>query len=345
MKKMITISAIVSLMLLSSCVTLNEFPIEVFQPAKIVLPAEIKNVTLVSRNMKYTNDTLQNYYAKDYKRIKDIQSTINIDSLTVHACFDSLAMKLQAQNRFNKITILTYSSLPVQYATNINPPSKKLIQKIASETKADAMILLDMYSSFYSIFPNPDNNRSIAKVITASIWTIYDPSKFQIIDHTSLVDTIYWDGLDESESYSASRIPNKKAALKIAAGLAGVNYSKNIVPNWVKVYRNTLSCNQADFKKAAELAKKNSWDDATALWKKYAESRNKRYKMQALFNMAIASEMNGAVEAATELISKASKVSTSPLYATENEHIRKYSAVLARRKIELKKISSMNYDF
>lgn len=343
MKKMITISGIVSLFFLGSCVTLNEFPIEVFQPAKVTLPAEIKNATIFSRNMKYKNDTLHNYYLKDYKRIKDI-FPFNVDSLSVQACFDSLSLKLQSQKRFSKITVLPVSSLPVQYVKNINPPSKNLIQKISSDTNADVLILLDMYSSFYSIFPNPDNGRSIAKVVTASIWTVYDPSKVRIINHTSLVDTLYWDGLDESEKYSAARIPNKKAALKIAAGLAGVNYSKNIVPNWVKVYRNTLSCNQVDFKKAAELAKKNKWEEASLLWEKYTESKNKRWQMQTLFNLAIASEMSGNIDAATELISKASKVSSSPIYATENENIRKYSAVLAKRKIELNKISSMNSD-
>lgn len=343
MKKMITISGIVLLLFLSSCVTLNEFPIEVFQPAKVVLSAEIKNVTLVSRNMKYTNDTLQNFYSKDYRRIKDI-IPINIDSISVQACFDSLSLKMQAQKRFSKIMVLPVSSLPVKYVKIITPPSKKLIRKISSDTNADALILLDMYSSFYSVYPNPDNGRSIAKVVTASIWTIYDASKVRIINHTSLIDTLYWDGLDELENYSASRIPNKKAAIKIAAGLAGVNYSKTIVPNWAKVYRNTLSCNQVDFKKAAELAKKNKWEEASALWGKYTESTNKRYKMQALFNLAIASEMNGNIEAAMDMISKASKVSSSPFYATENENIRKYSAVLAKRKIELNKINSMNYD-
>lgn len=331
------------LLFLSSCVTLNEFPIEVFQPAKVVLPAEIKNVSLVSRNMKYTNDTLQNFYLKDYRRIKDI-IPINIDSISVQACFDSLSLKMQAQKRFNKITVLPVSSLPVKYVKSITPPSKKLIRKISSDTNSDALILLDMYSSFYSVYPNPDNGRSIAKVVTASIWTIYDASKVRIINHTSLIDTLYWDGLDELENYSASRIPNKKAAIKIAAGLAGVNYSKNIVPNWAKVYRNTLSCNQVDFKKAAELAKKNKWEEASALWGKYTESTNKRYQMQALFNLAIASEMNGNIEVATEMISKASKVSSSPFYASENENIRKYSAVLAKRKIELNRINSMNYD-
>ena len=343
MKNMITISGIVSFLFLSSCVAINEFPIEVFQPAKVLLPAEIKNVTIFSRNMKYTNDTLQNYYSKDYKLIKDIKP-FNVDSISIKACFDSLTSKILAQKRFSKITIYPVSSSPIQYVKNINPPSKKLIRDISTETKADALILLDMYSGFYSVYPNPDNGRSIAKVVTASIWTIYDTSKMGIINHTSLIDTLYWDGLDEQENYSASRIPNKKAALQVAAGLVGVKYSKNIVPNWVKVYRNTLSCNQLDFINAAELAKKNNWKDASALWQKYTESTNKRYRIQALFNLAIASEMDGNIDAANELISKASKISSSPFYATENKYIRKYAALLARRKVELNNLNSMNYE-
>jgi hypothetical protein len=343
MKKMMTIVGIVSLFFLSSCVTMNEFPIEVFQPAKVALPAEIKNVTLVSRNLKYANDTLQNYYSNNFRLIKDKKS-LKTDSSSIQTCLDSLSLKMRAQKRFSKVAVLPVSILPVQYVKNINAPSKKLIQKISSDTNADALVLLDMYSGFYSTYPNQDNGRKIAKVVTASIWTIYDTSKLRIINHTSLVDTLYWDGLDDHDVYSASRIPDRKAALQIAAGLAGVNYSKNIVPNWAKVYRNTLSYNQPDFKEAAELAKKNNWEAASLLWEKYTESKNKRAKMQALFNLAIASEMNGNIEAATDLITKASKVSSSPFYATENENIRKYSAVLAKRKIELNKINSMNYD-
>jgi len=342
MKKMILIVAIVSLLLFSSCITLNEFQIEVIQPAKVTLPSGIKNVTLLSRNMKYLNDTLQNYYSRDFKRIKDI-IPINTNELTVQACFDSLSVKMEALKRFSNITVLPVTSLPVKYVKNINPPSNKLIQKISSDTHADALILLDMYSSFYSIYPNTDNNNLIARVITASIWTIYEPGKLQILNHTSLVDTLYWDGLDESESYSASRIPNKTSALKIAAGMAGVKYSKNIVPSWAKVYRQTLSCNQLDFKKAAELAKMNKWDEASAVWEKYSESTSKRYKMLALFNLAVASEMNGDIDSANELISKASNISSSSSYSIVNKSIRKYSAVLAKRKFELNKINATNY--
>lgn len=343
MKKMFSISSIVSFLFLCSCVTLNEFPIEVFKPAKVTLPAGIKNVTLVSRNMKYTNDTLQKYYSKDNKLIKDFKS-VDIDSLSIKACFESLSMKMQALNRFSKITVLPVSSLPWQYVNHVNPPSKKFIQKISSDTNGDALILLDMYSSFYSVYPNPDNGRSIAQVVTACIWTIYDPSKIRILHHTSLVDTLYWDGLDDKGNYLASRIPNKKAAIEIAAGMAGGKYSKNIVPSWVKVYRQTLSYNQVDFKKAAQLAKKNKWDEASALWEKYTESANKRARMQALYNLAVASEMNGDIVTANKLISRASTISSSASFATENKSIRKYAAILAKRKMELNKINSMNYD-
>ena len=343
MRKKIPVLALVLLVFLSSCVTMNEFPIEVFQPAKVTLPPSVKNITLVNRNLKYSSDTLDGHYSKDFKLVKDI-TPANIDSLSVKACFDSLTLKMQALSRFSQIKVLPVSSLQKQYVKNINPPSKNLVEKIAADTEADALIFLDMYSSFYSVYPNADNDRSIAKVVTASIWTIYDPSKFRILHHTSLVDTFYWDGLDEQNNYKASRIPNKKAAMQIAAGLAGVKYSKNIVPGWAKVYRKTLSFNQKDFKTAAQLAKKNQWEEASALWEKYLESTKKRARIQALFNLAVASEMNGEIDRASELISKASQVSSSASFGTENSAIRKYSAVLAKRKIELSKINSINYE-
>jgi hypothetical protein len=201
-----------------------------------------------------------------------------------------------------------------------------------------------MYSSFYAIYPNPSNGHSIAKVVTASIWTAYDANKIRIINHTTLVDTLFWDGLDDQQNYSASRIPDKKAALEIAAGIAGANYSKNFIPNLGKYYRNMLSCNNLDFKKATELASNDNWDKASALWEKYSESTNKQYKKQALFNLALANEMNGNIDAAIELISKALEVKSSIFYSAENKIIRKYSAALAERKIELKKINSMNYN-
>jgi len=333
---------IVLLFLVSSCATTYEFPIEVMQSAKVDLPSGIKNITLVSRNLKFSNDTLQNYYSKNYNLTKDFRPE-NYDSFASIACFDSLSNKIKEQKRFDKITFMPISSLPKRYTKKINAPSKNLIEKISSDTNADAIILLDMFSGFYSLFPT-DNNQTVAQVVTASIWTIYNPSTFRILHHTSLIDTIYWDGMDEQGNYKAVSIPNKSNALSIAAGIVGAKYSEVLVPHWKQVYRQTFSCNQIDFKKAARLAKKNQWDEASVIWQKYANSSIKRYRLQSLYNLAVASEMNGNIDNAIQLLSDAATISKLPFYNNENKSIRKYAGTLTKRQIELNKINSIGYE-
>lgn len=338
-----TASGIFLLFLLSSCAIMYEFPIEVFQPAKADLSPKIKNVTLVSRNLKYTNDTLQNYYSKNYKLTRDLR-TENNDSIVIAACFDSLSNKMEEQGRFNKITVLPVSSLPKRYLKRIVAPSRNLVQKISSDTNADAIIFLDMFSGFYSVYPTDYNNQSIAQVVTASVWTIYNPINNQILHHTSLIDTIYWDGMDDQDHYKAISIPNKTNALAIAAGLAGIKYSEILIPHWSQVYRQTFSSNKIDFRNAAQLAKKNQWKEASVIWEKYTNSNNKRYRLHSLYNLAVANEMEGNIDNAIKLLSDASTVSKSPFYTNENKSIRKYAGILAKRQIELNKINSLGYE-
>lgn len=337
------ISGIVFLFLLSACATSYEFPIEVFQPAKVQLHPGIKNLSLVSRNLKYTNDTLQNYFSRDYKLTKDLKR-FNTDSLMARLCLDSLSARIKEQSRFNTITTLPVTTLPKQYVARIHPPSRSLIQKISTDTKADAVILLDMLSGFYSIYPISEGNRSVARVVTASMWTIFDPNRVRVLHHTTLIDTLYWDGLDEQNNYKTSGIPDKKAAMEIAAGLAGVKYAKNLLPYWNRVQRAILSSNQTDFQKAYLLVKKNKWEEASSIWNQYAESNNKHHRLLSLYNLAVASEMNGDIDTAIQLISRASQVSSSPFSGMENRTIRHYAAILAQRKVELEKLHSLNYE-
>lgn len=343
MRNTTVVIGIISLFLLSSCTILYEFPIEVFQPAKVTLPPQIKNITLASRNLKYSSDTLQHYYSRDNKLTKDI-SQLNIDSITINACFDSLTAKLHQQQRFGKVTVLPLTTFARQYSQKINPPGKAQVQKIASDTQADALILLDMFSAFYSVYPVSDDNKSVAQVVTASIWTIYDPANYRILHHQSMIDTLYWDGLDEKGNYLSSRIPAKKDAISIAAGLTGVKYSKNLVPFWKQVNRSLLSCKQADFLQAITLAKKNKWDQASALWENYTNSTHNRYRLQALYNLAVAREMEGDIEGAKHLLDEALIKAPSSSCYTEMKSILAYSRILSKRKVELEKINAQGYE-
>lgn len=319
----------------SSCVSYEKFSIEVMQPSKLVLPPEIKKIAIVSRNLKYTNDTLQNYQAVNHKLVKD-KIKFNAESMAIGVCMDSLSRKLLVQNHFDSIMILPASTFPVNRVKEIRPAKGEWYSNLADKTGADGIILLDMFSCFYS----QSDEESYAKVVTSNIWTVYARKQQKIIDRFVHIDTLYWDGKDEAGNYKKSLIPEKQAAIPIAAGIIGANYAKHILPSWTMVYRDIMTSGDAEFKKAAKLAKENKWEEASSIWQKGAESKNKSKKIISLYNLALASEMNGDVDQALKLTSQAATASSGVFRSSENEAVRKYSAVLYRRRIELNKLST-----
>ncbi|MDP2337954.1 MAG: hypothetical protein Q8N05_16210, partial [Bacteroidota bacterium] len=57
----------VLLLSMYSCVSFEKFSIEVCKPAELNLPPNFRKIVLVSRNLKYENDTLQNFQAKNHR--------------------------------------------------------------------------------------------------------------------------------------------------------------------------------------------------------------------------------------------------------------------------------------
>lgn len=325
------------LLSISSCVSYKKLTIEIVKPAGYHIPPEIKKLSIVSRNLKYESDTLQNYYARNNHLIKD-KILFNTDSLARKTCIDSLAVNLLKQNRFDTIFIYPINYFPLIKVKKVGPNKADWYKIITQETKTDGLIILDMFSCFYSNQENEGSDAG-ANVVTSNIWTFYDANKQKITDRFVQIDTLYWDGRDEN-GVKKVRIPAKKEAITLSAGVIGENFSKHLLPSWTTVYRDIMVCNNVDLKNAGELALKSNWETATDIWKKYAESRNRRNQIVGLYNLALASEMNGDVDRAIELTDRAAKASTGFLWSLENEMVRKYSAVLYQRKNELKKLSS-----
>ena len=324
---------IVLLLSFSSCVSYKKLTIEIVKPAGYLIPPEIKKLAIVSRNLKYESDTLQNYHARNSHLVKD-KIQFNPDSLARKTCLDSLARNLMKQNRFDSILTYPVNYFPLIRIKKIGPNKADWYKIITQQTNADGLIILDMFSCFYS---NLDN--TTANVVTSNIWSFYDAKKQKITDRFVQIDTLYWDGRDES-GLKKIRIPAKKEAITLAAGIIGENYSKHIQPSWTMVYRDIMVCKNPDLNLAEKLARKNNWEDASAIWQKYADGKNKRNQIVALYNLALASEMNGDVDQAIKLTDRAAKVSTGFFWSLENEAVRKYSAVLYQRKTELKKLNT-----
>ena len=327
----------VLLLSMSSCVTYEKFSIEVLKPAKFSVPPEIRKVAFVSRNLKFENDTLQNYQLKNHKLVKD-KIRFNTDSLALKTCADTLAAKIMAQDRFDSILIVPVNTWPTTRIKNIRPAGPDWYQSISKNTGADGLILLDMFSCFYG--RTDEYSNPVVNVITSNIWSFYDVRRQKLIDRFAQIDTLYWDGTDEAGRYGKLKIPAKKEAIMLAAGVIGENYSKYILPSWTLVYRDIMTCCNPELKRAAGLAKKSKWEEATAVWQKFAENNNRRNRIVALYNLALASEMSGDVDQAIKLTDQAARISTGSFWSLENEAIRKYSAVLYQRRTEIQKLSS-----
>lgn len=328
---------------MNSCVSYEKFSMEVFKPAKFTLPPDIRKVAIVSRNLKFENDTLQNYQVKNGRLIKD-KIWFNWDSLAIRSCIDSLASQLLSQDRLDSILILPVNSFPETWVKELRYGKAEWYKNLANETGADGLIILDMFSSFYtSSDAYPTNNYSPdAKVITSNVWTFYDCKKQKINDRFVQIDTLYWDGLDEDGQFKKLRIPGKKEAISIAGGVIGENYSKHIQPDWTMVHRDIMTCDKPELKQAAKLAQKNKWDEAIVKWQKYEDSNSKRNKIISLYNLALASEVNGDLDRAIKLIDLAAKASSGQFWSAENEAVRDYWAIIYRRKIEIDKLTQQH---
>jgi hypothetical protein len=329
----------VFLLILSSCVSFEKFSIEVYKPSELNLAPNVKKLTLVSRNLKYTNDTLQNYQVRNHHLIKD-KIRFNTDSLAIATCLDSLSGQLLAQNRFDGVWILPVNTFPETRVKEIRPATLEWYKSISEKTGADALILLDMFSCFYS--QNNDDSNPTANVVTSNIWSVYSAKEQKIINRFTQVDTLFWDEYDENGQYKKLRIPDKKNAISLAAGVIGENYAKHILPDWAKVDRTIMKTGDSEFQKAAKLAQNNKWDEAVGIWQVYSNSKSKRNKVMALYNLALAGEMNGNIDQAITMTDQAAKVSSGLFMSSENEAVRKYSAVLYQRKNEITKLNQQN---
>ena len=339
MKSKTVLLSFVFLLVISSCVSYEKFSIEVYKPSDFGLKGDVKKVALISRNLKYVNDTLQNYQVRNHRLISD-KILFNTDSLAIRTCLDSLSTKMLMYNKFDSIWVLPVNTFSARRVKEIRPAKSDWYEAITATTGADALILLDMFSCFYTM--NNDNSRPLANVVTSNIWTVYQAKERKIVDRFSQVDTLYWEEADENGQYKKMRIPDKRNAVSLAAGVIGENYAKHILPAWAKVDRNFMLTGNPDLQKAVKLAQNNKWEEASEIWQVKSRSNSKLDKVVALYNLALASEMNGDTDRAIELTSQAAKASGGLFMSSVNEAVRRYSVILYQRKIEINKLNSQH---
>jgi hypothetical protein len=229
--------------------------------------------------------------------------------------------------------------MPLERVRDVAPAPAEWYQNLCDKSGADGLVVLDMFSCFYRRYNNPYPS---AWVITSNIWSVYDAEAKKIIDRHPQTDTLIWDGTDETGRKIDFKVPDKRSAIALASGIIGSNYAKHLVPYWIGVNRQIMWSNDAELKRAAQLARNDDWSSASAIWAKWAAGSNSSKKLISLYNLALTSEMNGDYEKAMQYIRQAESEIKGKAFTAKSDAIRKYAAVLTKRLDELNKLKQQH---
>jgi tetratricopeptide (TPR) repeat protein len=325
---------------LTSCTVYKEYTIDIYQPGKIAVPRDVKNVALIYRNFKYNNDTLQHYYKSDNRLKKASKDPEKLDSILVHFCLNELALNLK-NNPYERIHI--FPEVFKQHSGSKLPPIDfKIIDKLTDQTNTDLVISLETFSYFYSEYSYDQSSQNPREVVTANVWAVYDPAANKLLERKTLIDTLYWNTLDDKgDNLKSSKLPPRLSALKIAAQMAGENYSKRFFASWETVRRMYSVPPPADFQIAEKYLQKGDWDNAINIWQRYAEDGNGKLAIHARYNLALAYEMKDEIDVALQWINAAGKIAGEYRSKDDLKAISAYQKVLLQRQRDINRLNSM----
>jgi len=313
MRQLCFLFTIIFLAAMTSCATMD-VTLNVLEPADISIPSNIQKMAVVNRSLP----------DKDEKAKNVVEGILTgeapfADRAGSAECLRGVADALVQSPRFT-IFVPREPNLKGTGTRKFPAPLDwNVIDDICRKTGADAVLSLEIFDSNNRInYHLEQRSKTIlgkemkymanVGLLRSSIeagWRVYNPSTRQIVDENVFTDYREWNAEGESEKLAFGRLPAQTEAVKMAGYFAGEQYAKRISPNRVRVGREFYKKGNSDMKYAKRLCQSGRWDEAADVWKKYTEAPKAKLAGRACYNMALAEEINGNLQAALDWSDKA----------------------------------------
>jgi len=315
MKKIFTGFLIFSL--LSSCVT-STLVLDVQRPADITISRDIKNLVVVNRSRPSKKNLSKNI-------MEGIISGEGIgnDRKGAEYCIEGLSNMFLNSERYTlknpaglELKGTGTSSFPI-------PLDWVEVKDICELYDCDALLVLETFDSdSRTIVGSPitkTKKRKGVKVkeikypatLTMEIqsgWRIYDVQNKIIVDENKFIEEKDFIAYGSSPELAVGNLPSKHYIVKESGIFAGRQYGFRISPMWVKVKRTYFTGKHDGLKLAKSHVKVGDWNAAIEIWKDLANNLDNKIARRSAYNMAIASEIKGGLDAAIEWANKAKKL-------------------------------------
>jgi len=323
----------------SSCITSNVV-VNIQRPADITVSQDIQNVVVANRSRPSKENLTGNI-------VEGIISGegIGTDRRGAEFCIDGLINMLDNSERF---TLKNTDGIELKGTGTASfpiPLEWDIVQSLCDPYDADALIVLATFDSdSRSYVGNPvtrTRKKKGVKVKTLrypayreitieSGWRIYDLKNKKIIDENKFTEYKEFSAWANSPKEAQMSLLSQGSAIRESGVFAGKQYGFRISPIWIKARRTYFKGKHDDLKLAKQYVEKGDWDSAITIWKDLVNSADEKIARRSAYNMAIASEIKGGLDAAIEWAKKAKNLGEKKAY--------NYINVLNRRKIDKEKL-------
>lgn len=329
MKKWYLLSLLMTGAIVTSCTTIKSISVDQMLPADMSFPSQVRTVAVVNNLSVPPVRWPENFTYKDVDEV--------IDGDGVKAS-EVLAEHIAAGNYFDQVLICDSALRAGEVTRRAASLKQEEVKKLADELGVDMIVSLDAIAVkatpkvIYTLDATAPTG--VINVTVESIVRIYLPSRREPLTTLTDRDSIYW----------LSSVVEQDVIVERASDFAATLPVKHLVPSWKTVDRYIYTGGSADMRDAEVWLKEGLWDNALASWKRMYNSKSKKRKMYAAFNMALYYEIHDDLDHAQEWVRRAMEFIPEGQKRLDYEYgdyalMEYYLAELEERKEEMQRLN------
>lgn len=321
-----------SLGLLVGCA--HSVNLRVLDPADITLPADVKRIAVLDRHRPRNTgqavlDVLEGIVTGE---------AVNMDREGARVAVSGVVERLAEGPRFDPAVPLIDRD---QFPSDIfdRPLTQDQVRQICRQTGTDALLALDAFDSdlvvsmgTHTEVTTDSHGREIATLIHDAVlessvvasWRLYHPKEGVLDEVRDWRRTNSWTASGRTPGAAQAGLIGAYDATAWVGRMSGRDYGARISPTWVWLERVYYGRGDPRLKEARHHVRANDWDGAEAIWTGLSEDPDPKVRGRALFNLALAHEVDGELYPARRTAKEAA-------VALHNGRARTYVRQLERR--------------
>ncbi len=300
---------------LASCT--SSTPLQVLQPAQMVVPDHIRTVATLDRSKPEKG--FENF-------LEGLLTGENIgqDRQGRRYALEGLTESLTRTPRFdvkNTGIELVGSRGGNSFAA---PLDWREVERICRDYATDALVTIETFDTDNSISYSERREKRKDKDgkeytdirydarldMTMRIgWRLYDPKSRVIQDEFTTITQASDTQTADTKENALRRLYDQSSITRNISYDAGTQYGMRIAPVWITVNRPFYGSGKgsfdADMERAARFAKADKWEDAATIWQNVVRNADDKTAGRAAFNLGVANERAGLLDSALEWAQRA----------------------------------------